>query len=158
MTMKKLISNVVLVISLIALAGIPAFAAETMSPAKRKMLEKTKKEGVPSTPATESEGPKTAQLDLNKATKKQLMTLPGIGEAEADKIIAGRPYISKTQLRKKEIIPLALFYEISDRVAVDVAIKKYEPPLVAAPVKKKDEKPQKKQDAPKKDVFKEFGK
>ena len=31
-------------------------------------------------------------LDLNSATKDQLVTLPGVTEAEADRIIAARPY------------------------------------------------------------------
>jgi DNA uptake protein ComE-like DNA-binding protein len=31
-------------------------------------------------------------LNLNAATKEQLMALPGITAAEPDKVIAGRPY------------------------------------------------------------------
>ena len=39
------------------------------------------------------------QVDLKAATKEQLMAVPGIGDAYADKIIAGRPYKSKAELK-----------------------------------------------------------
>jgi len=90
-------------------------------------------------------------MDLNKATRQQLMTLPGIGEAEADKIIAGRPYFTKTQLRQKDIIPAAMFYDIVNKVDVNVEILPGPQP-VKTPVSPKGQ--EKKE--PKKDVFKDL--
>jgi FKBP-type peptidyl-prolyl cis-trans isomerase len=60
-----------------------------------------------------------AMIDLNLATREQLMTLPGIGENEAKKIVDGRPYFTKTQLIKKGIIPAATFYKINEQMGVD---------------------------------------
>ena len=52
------------------------------------------------------------QIDINRASKEELMKLPGIGDKLAEKIIAGRPYTSKYQLKTKKIISGAEYHKI----------------------------------------------
>jgi DNA uptake protein ComE-like DNA-binding protein len=55
-------------------------------------------------------------LDLNIATKEQLLSLPGMTEAEADRVIAGRPYNDPSDLVKRHIMPKAEYDKIADQV------------------------------------------
>jgi competence protein ComEA len=43
-------------------------------------------------------------VDINSASKGELKKLPGISDADADKIIAGRPYLTKAHLQTHNII------------------------------------------------------
>ena len=48
--------------------------------------------------------PQVEPVDINSATKEELKKLPGIGDADADKIIAGRPYLTKAHLQTHNIV------------------------------------------------------
>jgi DNA uptake protein ComE-like DNA-binding protein len=48
-------------------------------------------------------------VDINSAGKEALKKLPGITDAYADKIIAGRPYASKARLVTDNVIPEGVF-------------------------------------------------
>lgn len=54
-------------------------------------------------------------VDINGAGRKELMTLPGIGAAEADKIIGYRPYLSKTELVAKGVLLLGPYISLKNQ-------------------------------------------
>jgi hypothetical protein len=46
------------------------------------------------------------------------MKLPGVNAALADKIIANRPYLTKTNLVTKQVMSVSVFQMLRDRVYV----------------------------------------
>lgn len=59
---------------------------------------------------------KAGMLDINTATESELEALPGIGDAYAAKIVAGRPYKSKNELVDRGVIPESAYKQIKNRV------------------------------------------
>jgi len=55
-------------------------------------------------------------IDINSASRDDLMTLEGIGEVRADAIIRARPFKAKTDLVERRLIPEALYDKIADKV------------------------------------------
>ena len=55
-------------------------------------------------------------INVNKASREDLLTLPGITEHEADRIIAGRPYDNTDDLVKRHVLPREEYDKISDRI------------------------------------------
>jgi DNA uptake protein ComE-like DNA-binding protein len=60
--------------------------------------------------------PAPSLIDLNSASRDDLMSLDGIGEVRADAIIRARPFRAKTELVERRLIPEALYDKIADKV------------------------------------------
>ena len=110
MKIKQLCTALVL-----ALAGAATFAATALpedeiaprpisKTAKMKAAKKVKKVDM------------SKLVDINSASATELKKLTGIGDAEAAKIIAGRPYATKAWLVGKNILPEEKFVAIRSQI------------------------------------------
>jgi DNA uptake protein ComE-like DNA-binding protein len=63
--------------------------------------------------------PSAKVVDINSATEEQLVDLPGITGARAQRIIRARPYGTTSDLVSKGILTQEQFERISGQIAVD---------------------------------------
>lgn len=59
---------------------------------------------------------KAKVVDINTATETELKAISGIGDAYAAKIIAGRPYANKAQLKSRKVLPGVLYEQVKDQL------------------------------------------
>jgi DNA uptake protein ComE-like DNA-binding protein len=57
-------------------------------------------------------------VDINRASREDLLTLPGVTERVADRIIANRPFTDAHDLIKRHVLSEAEYARISDRINV----------------------------------------
>ena len=93
----------------LALSGT-AFAQtpSTGTPAKAPAMK-------PSAPSMMTTA-KTPLIDINTASKADLVALKGVGDKRADDIIKGRPYKGKDDLVQKKILPQGVYDGIKDTI------------------------------------------
>jgi len=63
-----------------------------------------------------SSKPAKPHVNLNTGTKEQLMAIPGLDDATADKIIAARPFKSTKELVEKNILTKEQYSKVSSMV------------------------------------------
>jgi hypothetical protein len=119
-----------LIISLLVLAALTAGQAQTPAPAPKEG-EAPKAARAPRPPRktkvkqTDPAKANAKLVDLNGASKQELMALPGVTGAIADRIIAARPIRTKTALVPEGIVPPGIYQGIHDKiVAVQAPAKK----------------------------------
>ncbi len=62
--------------------------------------------------------PAITMIDVNSASPAVLDTLPGVGDARAQGIVANRPYLTKRDLVTKKVLPANVFRGVESRIAL----------------------------------------
>jgi competence protein ComEA len=104
------------------LAGGAAFAADAAKPAAdQPAAAAPTTTGKSKADATKSDGSKTKAkakkpkpIDINNASAADLKKIPGISDAEAERIIKNRPYLTRSHLVTKDVLTLDQYYAMKD--------------------------------------------
>jgi competence protein ComEA len=90
-------------------------SAEQMEKARkksRKTDQASKQKSSEKKKSTQDQG----VIDINAAALEELESLPGVGAATAKKIVVGRPYRTKGDLVKKDVVSQSTYDSIKDQI------------------------------------------
>lgn len=132
---RTLFMTMLLTLALIASGSAQAAKSSKSKKSDAATTTKTESKGAATSAenkAGANKGGESGKVDLNSATKEQLVALPGIGDVYAQKIIDGRPYANKRQLVSKGIVPESSYKKFEAQV-----IAKQEPGATGGSTKEK---------------------
>jgi len=116
--MKSVVSRSILALAALILSTTLTFAADAKAdkkaPAKTEAAKPADKKA-DAKPAGEKTA-KSAPVDINSATEAELKAVPGLGDVYAGKIIAGRPFAKKDQLKSRNILPGPVYEKVKDQI------------------------------------------
>jgi DNA uptake protein ComE-like DNA-binding protein len=128
--MKSRIVKIALTAITLLIAASVSFAIEVKTPDPKgdakATADKTKTDAKADAAKTKADAKGTTDkvksdvkakiIDINTATEAELKAIPGIGDTYAAKIIAGRPYANKTQLKTRNILPSVVYEKTKDLI------------------------------------------
>ncbi len=106
MVKRSLVIRIVVIMLTLIFTCTLGFAADPTAPAAGAMKAAGQK----------VEAARKELIDINTASKEQLKSVPGVGDAYAQKIIDGRPYAKKNQLLSKKVVPKTTYDKIKDLI------------------------------------------
>ena len=121
--MKRIPAVLAAVVAMAFVATV-AMAEDTTAPAAAAPAKAAPAKTTSTTSTTHhhssssSKSTKTPKTDLNTASKEDLMKLPGVDDATADKIVAARPFKSRSELESKNIVTKEQYTKLSAMVTV----------------------------------------
>jgi DNA uptake protein ComE-like DNA-binding protein len=117
--MKRHVIYVVLCSVVLALSINQSGALENKVEVQQESTGKAKATpavGIGSVRAKHKATARVKPVNINGASREELKKLPGIDDAAADKIIAGRPYPTKAHLVTRNIIAIGVYETIKHRI------------------------------------------
>ncbi len=113
--MKKQLAVLTVLFALVVLPALGQTAAKSSGTATTNAAESAAPATTSGTVAA------TDKIDINSASKEELMKLDGIGDAISAKIIASRPYKTKRDLLTEKIVNQSTYAKISDKIIAHAA-------------------------------------
>jgi DNA uptake protein ComE-like DNA-binding protein len=109
---RSMIQTLLIAAALLLSASVCVAAESKAAPGEATGTPKVTQKAAKATKPVTPDNP----VDINSASKAQMKTIPGVNDAVAEKIIAGRPYLSKAHLVTRNIMSGVHYAQIKDLI------------------------------------------